>query len=91
MDKNKDVEREDAEAVARMEKGRIILWVVAGAYLLFLAYQLGRGLVISAMESNSETVAAWCACVVFVIVGVVLLVLALRSWLRISREKKDER
>ncbi len=61
---------------------RMLLWLVAGAYLLYLAFQLGQGLFAGEVPAGTETYVAWGGMLVFGGTGAALLVLALRMTLR---------
>ncbi len=61
---------------------RMLLWLVAGAYLLYLAFQLGRSLFSGEVPAGTETYVAWGGALVFGGTGAALLVLALRMTLR---------
>jgi len=80
-------------AAANRQNRRMILWIVCGGYLLYLAYQLGRGLAQGEVQAGTETVISVAGCVVFAIVGAALLILAARTGLqsfRSSLEAMDE-
>ncbi len=72
-------------AASNRQNRRMILWIVAGGYLLYLAYQLGRGLALGEVKPGTETVISWAGCIVFAIVGAVLLILSARMGLRSFR------
>ncbi len=61
---------------------RMLLWLVAGAYLLYLAFQLGQSLFAGEVSAGTETYIAWGGMLVFGGTGAALLVLALRMTLR---------
>lgn len=61
---------------------RMLLWLVAGAYLLYLAFQLGQNLFSGEVPAGTETLVAWGGMLVFGGTGAALLVLALRMTLR---------
>ena len=69
---------------------RPILWAVCGAYLLYLAYQLLKDYFSgAAAETGSETI-----CIIgggaFVLIGLFLVVVALRQGFQIMRENAQE-
>lgn len=85
---NENNEKQSIAAGNRQNR-RMILWIVAGAYLLYLAWQLGRGLACGEVRPGTETVISWAGCVVFAVVGAALLVLSARTGLRSFRSSLE--
>ncbi len=69
-------------ADARAQNRRLILWVIAGAYLLYLSFQLGKGLLAGEVAPGVETTIAWGSCIVFGLIGAALLFLAAKKALQ---------
>lgn len=69
-------------AGARQQSRRLILWLVCGGYLIYLSFELGRNLIRGEIPAGTETMVAWGGCIVFGLVGLVLLVLSARMALR---------
>jgi len=76
-------------AAGNRQNRRMILWIVAGGYLLYLAWQLGQGLARGEVQAGTETVISWAGCIVFAIVGAALLVLSARTGLRSFRSSLE--
>lgn len=76
-------------AGAKRQNRRLILWVACGAYLLYLAFQLGKSLYAGEVPAGTETYVAGGACGVFALVGLALLILSARSALRSFKQSMD--
>lgn len=76
-------------AGARQQNRRLILWLVCGGYLLYLAFELARNLFRGEVPAGNETLIAWGGCIVFGLVGLALLVLSARMALRSFRASMD--
>ena len=79
MNESKDTQ---SIAGARRQNRRLVLWLVCGGYLLYLAFELGRSLYAGEVPAGTENLVAWVSCIVFGLVGLALLVLSARMALR---------
>ena len=90
MNESKDTK---SIAGAQRQNRRLILWLVCGGYLLYLAFQLGGSLIAGEVPAGTETLVAWCSCIVFGLIGLALLALSARIAFRSfkgSMEAMDE-
>ncbi len=65
------------------EKGRMILYAVAGVYLLYLAYQIFQG---RAEMSGNMIAVMWIVMAAFALFGAGILVFACRRLYRLSQD-----
>lgn len=81
----------DAKSIAgaRRRNRRLVLWLVCGAYLLYLSFELGRNLLGGEIPAGTETLVAWGACIVFGLVGLALLVFSARMAFRSFKESME--
>lgn len=66
-----------------------VLWIVAGLYLLYLAWSLGKG-VMQGESTGTALIVSVIAGVVFAAAGAVLLIKAFRSMFSASGELPEE-
>lgn len=71
----------------RNERGSYIIRLVAGAYLLYLAYSLVKSLIAGEVEQPTLVMIAAAA---FIILGAALLVWGLRGVMQMSKNPADE-
>ena len=72
----------------RRQSLRTVVWAVGGGYLLYLVYQLAKGVIEGAVDRTGRIVSI-CACVVFTAAAVIMLVSAVRLGLRTFRASVD--
>lgn len=70
------------------EKGRLVIYAMAGFYLLYMAYDIYKGLPSS---SDSSFIIFSIAMVAFVIIGAGLVIFGVGRNYRISKEELEER
>ena len=71
----------------RNEKVGLLIRIIAGGYLIYLAVELIRGIITGENDSVALSI---CAGILFIVAGAAFIILSIRSMMRSSRESNEQ-
>lgn len=85
MEEKQEEKQEGKKKRERNPRGAYTMWIIAGAYLVYLGYQLCMGVI-----NDGENAMFMAAAIAFFAIGAGLVIIGIRNLLRLDKEKKEE-